>query len=182
LQQLIPGLARVGLLANPFRRDEPNQTANLVNAARSLRLTPLPDHPAGNTVADIQAAIQRLASQNIDALLVTADPFFNDEKVAIIKEVARLRIPSRLGIPTIYQWTEFVIRGGLISYGPSLEDEYYNAGVYVAQILRNGQPTNMNLHQPARFELAINLVTANAFQPPLNVPGPLLNQANLVIK
>jgi putative tryptophan/tyrosine transport system substrate-binding protein len=172
LQQLIPGLATVGLLTNSFRRNERNQTTNLERAAIALGLTPFPDRSAGNTVAHIQAAIQRLATQNIGALLVTADPFFNDEKVAIIQEVAGLNIP------TIYQWTEFVIRGGLISYGPSLEDEYYNAGVFVAQILKNGRPTNLNLYQPTKFELAINLVTANA----LPVPGPLLNRANLVIQ
>jgi ABC-type uncharacterized transport system substrate-binding protein len=177
LQQLISNLARVGLLANSFRRNEGNQTASLENKARARRLIPAPDRSAGNKVTHIQAAIQRLATQNIGALLVTADPFFNDEKVAIIQEVASLNIP------TIYQWTEFVIRGGLISYGPSLEDEYYNAGVFVAQILTNGRPTSLSLYQPTKFELAINLVTANAFRPhPLSVPAALLNQANLVIR
>jgi putative tryptophan/tyrosine transport system substrate-binding protein len=176
LPQLISGLNKVGLLVNPRRNNVANQTANLERAARNLGLTHETDGPAGNTAGDIRAAIQRLANLNIQALLVTADPLFNDEKVAIIKEVARLRIP------TIYQWTEFVIRGGLISYGPSLEDEYYNAGVSVAQILTNGRPTNQNLYRPSKFELAINLVTAEDDLGGFRVPRSLLDKANLVIK
>ncbi len=107
-------------------------------------------------VGKIKTAIKKLATQKVEALLVTADPFFNSERVVVIQEVAAHKLPA------IYQWREFVDEGGLMSYGPSLNEEYRYAGKYAGRILKGENPAKMALYEPTTFELVINSSTAKA--------------------
>ena len=73
-------------------------------------------------------------SRKIDALVVTADPFFNFRRPQVVA------LAARHAIPAIYQWREFVADGGLMSYGPSIGDAYHQAGVYVGRISKVRNP------------------------------------------
>jgi putative ABC transport system substrate-binding protein len=163
LQQIKPTTRVVGVLVNPNRPDVERQSRDLEAAAEKMKLR-LNLQKAG-TLRDIDTAFETLARQRVDALLVTADPFFNSQRKQLI-ELAELH-----AMPAIYQWREFAAAGGLMSYGPSIADAYRQAGIYVGRILKGAKAADLPVVQPSRFELVINLRTAEALG--LTVPDLL---------
>jgi putative ABC transport system substrate-binding protein len=106
--------------------------------------------------------------------VVDTDAFFNSRREQIVT------LASRYGIPGIYEWREFTVAGGLMSYGTSLSAVSRLAAVYCAKILDGGKPADLPIQQPTDFELVINLRTAKALG--LTVPQPLLARADEVIE
>jgi putative ABC transport system substrate-binding protein len=102
------------------------------------------------------------------ALLVEADRFFNSRRERIVELVAGLVLPA------IYEWREFVVAGGLMSYGPSLSTATARSGVTSARILKGEKAADLPIIQRIKFELVINLKTAKALG--LAVPPILLAQ------
>jgi putative tryptophan/tyrosine transport system substrate-binding protein len=143
LHMLVPNARVMGALINPNRPGVDAQTKELEAAAKNVGLEIV-----------VQSAGTDVAIE--DGIVVTADPLFNYHRDHVIA------LAGRFAIPAIYQWREFVDAGGLISYGPSIADAYYQTGIYVAQILRGAKPADLAVTQPARFELVINLKTAVA--------------------
>jgi putative ABC transport system substrate-binding protein len=76
-----------------------------------------------------------------------------------------------LNVPAIYQWSGFVVAGGLMSYGPSIADAYHQAGTYTGRILHGAKPGDLPVVPPSKFELVINVEKAKAFGP---IPPELL--------
>jgi putative ABC transport system substrate-binding protein len=155
LRELVPGTVVVALLANPDKSVGQVQIKDVTEAARALgqKLLVLD----GGSDDKIEAAFAALALQHVSALLVGADPFFDTRRDRLVALASQHRIPA------IYQFREYAIAGGLMSYGTSITEMYRLVGVYVGRILKGAKPTDLPVVQVTKFELVINLKTARAF-------------------
>jgi putative ABC transport system substrate-binding protein len=127
-----------------------------------------------STEGEIDAAFARLAELRPGALLVTNDVFFNNHPDQLVA------LAARHAIPVIYSWSEFVVAGGLMSYGTSLSHVYRQLAIYVARILKGEKPADLPVQQSTEVELIINMRTAK--QLGLTVPIQLLGRADEIIE
>jgi putative ABC transport system substrate-binding protein len=107
-----------------------------------------------STEAEFDGAFAAMVDRKIEALLVGADPFFNNSRARLIALAAQHRLPA------IYEWRDFAVEGGLMSYGTVKEDAYRQTGNYVGRILKGERPGDLPVVQPTRFQFVINLKTA----------------------
>ena len=124
--------------------------------------------------SEFEAAFASLLQQRADALVVINSAFFNSRREQLVALAARHRLP------TIYEFREFALAGGLMSYGTHLGAIYHQIGVYTGRILKGAKPGDMPIVQPTQFELVINLKTARALG--ISIPQPLLLRADEVIQ
>jgi putative tryptophan/tyrosine transport system substrate-binding protein len=115
---------------------------------------------------DIDAAFASFADHRVDGVLVEPSPRL------FIWRARTIALAARASLPAIYGDRQWVADGGLMSYGASIADAYHQAGIYVAKILKGDKPGDLPVVQPTRFNLAINLKTANA----LGLTVPLIMQ------
>jgi putative tryptophan/tyrosine transport system substrate-binding protein len=172
LRQLIPGVASIGVLANPKYPDVDRQLRELQEAAATAKLE---IHTVqASTVSEIDAAFVTVMQQRIGAILIASDPFFSGHREQVVSLATRYRVP------TIYNQREYAEAGGLVSYGTDFADGYHQAGTYVGKILRGEKPNTLPVLQPTKIELVINLKAAKAIG--LAVPQTLLVAADEVIE
>lgn len=122
----------------------------------------------------IEPALEAMLVERPEALLVTADPMHQLHAAQIIEFAARQRLPA------MYQLREHVILGGLMAYGASMPDLFRRGALYIDKILKGTKPADLPVEQPTKFELVINLKTANALG--LTVPPMLVVRADEVIE
>jgi putative tryptophan/tyrosine transport system substrate-binding protein len=125
-------------------------------------------------VTDIDAAFASLMQQQAGALLISPDAFFTEHREQLVALAAHYRVP------TVYFEREFVVAGGLMSYGVPLRESYRQAGIYAGRILGGAKPADLPIVQATKFELVLNLKTAKALG--LQVPDKLLALADDVIE
>jgi putative ABC transport system substrate-binding protein len=123
---------------------------------------------------DINAAFAAIAQLRPDALMIGTDPFFLDRREQIVA------LAARAGLATIYPFRDFVVAGGLISYGTNIENSYRQAGIYAGRILKGAKPEELPVMQPTTFQLVINLATANALG--IDVPAVVHVRSDEVIE
>ena len=172
LSELVPQAQVIALLVNS---DNPNagRVVGEVQEAAQAKGRQLNILKAG-TEAEIDAAFATLLQLHSGALVVAADPFFNSRR----EQLAALAL--RHAVPAIYEWREFAVAGGLVSYGTSLTGVWRLVGIYAGKILKGAKPADLPVQQPTTFELVVNLKTANALG--LTVPPSILARADEVIE
>ena len=172
LHDLLPKADVVGVLYDPNFRPAVDQLAAIETAARTIALQ-VDVLRVGND-DDLDAGLQSLRNHRVSALLVTAAPYFDTRRARIIEFAAENKIPA------IYQFREYAVDGGLISYGPRITESYRQAGVYVGRILNGAKPGDLPVLQPTNFDFVINLKAARALG--LTVPPGLISFADEVIE
>ena len=172
LHELMPSIATIGFLENPNNPVSGLMRRDVLAAAPVVGLK-VQILKAG-TDREIDAAFVSLVQAQTGALLVGNDPLFNSR----IEQLVALG--ARHAIPTMYSWREFVVAGGLISYGLSLIENYRQTGLYTGRILKGEKPVDMPVMQTTKLELAINLKTAKALG--LTIPESFLLRADEVIE
>jgi putative tryptophan/tyrosine transport system substrate-binding protein len=115
-----------------------------------------------------------LVRQRVVAMLVAGDPFFDTRRDNIIAFAAQQKLPA------LYQFREYAVDGGLMSYGVSFPEAYREVGIYAARLLKGAKPADLPVMQSVKFELVINLQTARALG--LQIPDKLLALADEVIE
>jgi putative ABC transport system substrate-binding protein len=172
LQEMVPDVALFGAIVNPNYPASANQMHDLEGAAPKLGRQ-LFVAKASND-AELDVAFAALLRERVGALLVASDPYFDTRRGRIIAFAKQNRLPA------IYQFREYAVEGGLISYGPSINDAYRQVGLYVARILKGEKPADLPVLQPTKFDFVINLKTAKTLG--LAVPPTLLARADEVIE
>ena len=175
LRELLPTAKEIAYLINPdFPLSQP-EIADAEAAARthSIKLNVVNVANARGEY-DFDQAFTKIAQLRPDALFVAGDPIFLTRRRQLVPLVARLAIPA------VYNQREYVLAGGLMSYGTRFSDAAHQAGVYVGRILKGEKPADLPVTQSDRFELVINLNTAKMLN--LNVPLTLQVTADEVIE
>lgn len=173
LKELRPKLSRVGIL---WDADGPGPAVAFKEyeaAARAFKLE-LRSLEIRGPNPDLPGAFQIAKTARLDALIVVANPLMAQHAKEVFELAAKYRLPS------MTEEGRFVRTGGLMSYGPSLADLYRRAAGYVVEILKGAKPGDLQVKLPEKFEIFVNLKTAN--QVGLVIPQHVLVQADKVIK
>jgi putative ABC transport system substrate-binding protein len=172
LHETVPKTDLFGFLVNPTNPDVDNETKSALAAAGSV----------GQDIAIVQArkdneletAFATLVEQRAGALVICADPFFNNQRDKLVELAARQKLPA------IHSLREYAAAGGLMSYGTSITEAHRLVGLYAGRILKGEKPADLPVQQSTKVELVINLKTANALG--LTVPPQIVARADEVIE
>jgi len=172
LKRAVPGMTRVAVLwnaANPANTAAWHETQA---AARALGL--LLHAQDVRSPQAFKGAFARTAQAHPDALLVLQDSLITMHRQHVVEFVTQQHLPS------VFSTREWVVTGGLMSYGPNFPDLNRRAATYVDKILKGAKPADLPVEQPTKFEFVVNLKTAKTLG--LTIPPTLLFQANEVLK
>ncbi len=171
--ELVPTATIIAGLVNPTNPlGAEIETRDLQAAARTLGLTLHVLHASSEQ--EIDTAFMTLVQLRAGALVIGTDALFN----SLSEQLAVLTL--RHAVPAIYQYREFVLSGGLASFGTTVVDTYRPLGVYTGRILKGEKPADLPVQQATKLHLIINMKTANALG--ITVPLPLVGRADEVIE
>jgi putative ABC transport system substrate-binding protein len=172
LREVLPKLVTVVVLlntSNPLTAIQWEQTKTGAKAL-GIQLQPIElQRPE-----DFKDAFARIARQRPDAMMMVADRFQLAHRTQIVEFVAKTRLLA------IYPYRDFVVAGGLMSYGPSYEDLFRRSATYVDKILRGAKPSDLPIEQPTKFEFLVNQKTAKMLG--VAIPPSLLLRADHVLE
>ena len=172
LHEVVPGMSRLAVLRYPGNRGHAALSRETEAAARSLNLAvELIDV---NAPADLEGAFTTMSKRRADAAVFLPEPMIISQR----ERIAELAKKHRL--PTIFARRENVEAGGLLSYGPSLSDQFRRVASYVDKILGGAKPADLPVEQPTKIELVINLKTAKALG--LTIPYSVRLRADEMIE
>ncbi len=172
LKEMTPAVSHVVVLANPTNRSHAAYLGELKLAAQSLgaHIQVL----EAQSSDQLDRAFMAMTKDRAKVLLVLTDSMFVGQRQRVVNLAARSRIPA------LYSQKEFVVDGGLVSYGPNLSEMFRRAAIQVDKILRGAKPADLPVEQPTRFELVINLKTAKSLG--ITIPKDMLLRADEVIQ
>jgi putative tryptophan/tyrosine transport system substrate-binding protein len=170
LGELVSASAPVAVLINPKGEYAEQQAKDLQAGAPRIGRQIL----ILSNERDIDNAFRTLVARQAAGLSVAGDVFFDNRREQLIA------LAAYHGIPAIYQFREYALAGGLMTYGTSITDSYRQAGVYAGRVLKGEKPSDLPVVQPTKFDLVINLKTAKALG--LEIPAKLLALADEVIE
>ena len=172
LKEAVPKLSSLAVVFDPATPShQPGlQAIEAAGVALGVRILPRPVRVA----TDFETAFDAIAADRADAVLVLSTPLF----IASAERLAALAIKHKL--PSLFGPKEHTTAGGLLSYSPDRADLWRRGAGYVDRILKGARPSELPVQQPTKFDLAINLKTANALG--LTIPPTLLARADEVIE
>ena len=173
MKELMPNAGVIGYLLNPASgRKSETESKSVVAAARALEV----DVRILNakSESELESAFAGLQGQRIGALVVSGEPFFDSQRERIVG------LAAKYAVPTIYAWREYVLAGGLMSYGTDLPESYRQAAIYAGRILKGETPANLPVVQPTKFYMAVNFKVAKSLG--IEVPPRLLGLADEVVE
>ena len=172
LKEIIPGLRRVAIIANPEHPGEQLERRYSEEAAQRLGFTI--DHFATRNRSELDSAFTSIAAIPVQAISVFADGFAIQNRQRIVDfGISR-------GMPVISGWAIFAQSGALCTYGPQLSESYRRLAYYVDRVLKGTRPSDLPIEQPTKFELVLNSKTAKALN--INIPSSVLVRADTVIE
>jgi putative tryptophan/tyrosine transport system substrate-binding protein len=172
LHELVPRTTTIAALFNPNFAGTEKLLRDAEAAARVLGLQLIV--LKASTEEEIEKVFATMAPQGAGALFVGIDSFFAARRDQIIALAARNKLPA------IYGWRDFVVSGGLMSYGTDFADAYHQAGIYTGRILRGEKPADIPVQRSTKFEFVINSKTAKALG--IDVPNSMQLLATEVIE
>jgi ABC-type uncharacterized transport system substrate-binding protein len=172
MKELMPNVAVIGYLLNPADGKGAIEKESVVAASRALGVEVRILNARSET--ELDSTFAGLEGLRIRALVVSVEPFFDSQRERIVGLAARYRVA------TIYAWREYVLAGGLMSYGTDLPASYRQAAIYAGRILKGEKPANLPVVQPTKFLMAVNAKTAKSLG--FEVPPRLLGLADEVIE
>ena len=172
LKEAVPKVSRVAILSSPAHPGEQRELRETQTTAHALGITLL--YHQVNDTAEVNAALDAIVKENPHALLVFPDPVTTSHLKQITEFATKRRLPS------VFGRKEPVEAGGLMSYGPKLDELYRRVPVYVDKILKGAKPAELPTELPTKFELFINLKTAQ--QIGVTIPPNVLARADRVIR
>ena len=172
LRDVVPTAHLIATLLNPQSPVSAAELKDIQQAARAVGqqihvLNASSDH-------DLDAAFASVVQLGAGALLVGSDPFLNSRRDYLVS------LAARASVPAIYEFREYVVAGGLMSYSSNLSNGYRQVGLYAGRILNGEKPQDLPVVQSSKFEFVINLKTAKALG--LQIPDKLLALADAVIE
>jgi putative tryptophan/tyrosine transport system substrate-binding protein len=174
LKEAVPQASRVGVLTMSSLwpvQSEPWQA--LQQAAQTMRVTL--HRVEVQEPSAFESAFAGMTQEHVEALIMLPHPLLFRHRTRLVALAAERHLPAIWG-----PWREFVDVGGLMAYGPSLPDQYRRAAYFVDKILKGAKPADLPVEQPTKFELVLNLKTAQALG--ITIPPTLLFQADEVIR
>jgi putative tryptophan/tyrosine transport system substrate-binding protein len=172
LKQVVPSAVRVAVLFNPNNASNVISRDEIETATRDLGISLV--QVEASTVPDLDTNLRGMLSQRPDALMMPGDSFLQLQFRKIIDFLESNRIPG------IFIARDYVLAGGLMSYGPSFPDLFRRSATYVQKILQGTKPSDLPVEQPTKFEFVINLTTAKALG--LTIPASLMSLADELIE
>jgi ABC-type uncharacterized transport system substrate-binding protein len=172
LKEAVPKISRVAVMAYPGHPGEERELKETQITAQALK-TVLHYFSVTNPT-DIDKAFGVIAKEHTDAILAFPDPITMAHRTQIAEFAVRRRLPS------VFGWKDYVEAGGLMSYGPNLNESWRRVAVYVDKILKGTKPADLPVERPAKFEFVINLKTAK--QIGVTIPPNVLVRADRVIQ
>jgi putative tryptophan/tyrosine transport system substrate-binding protein len=170
LKTAIPDAGRIAILVNPANSQNAVILQVVQQVARTLRIELLPVE--ARTPNDVDDAFAAIVQERAEALIVSGDPVFNVARRWIVKLAARGKLAA------IYPLRDYSTIGGLMSYGLDLTDNFRRAGTYVDKILKGAKPADLPVGEPSKFELVVNLRTAQKLG--LTFPPSILSVAEVI--
>jgi putative ABC transport system substrate-binding protein len=173
LHEIFPAATHFALLVNPTNRVNADATAAAVRAAASRRKLELTVVNA-STEDELVSAFESLRSLRVTGLVVANETYF------ALRGGRLAELASRLSVPAVHQAREFVLAGGLMSYGGDVAQSHSQAGVYTGRVLRGEKPANLPVQLVTAVRLTINLKAAGSLA--LTMPASLLARADEIIE